>query len=303
MLTRRNFVRLLSTGFAASALVGTYAIIVEPAFRLMVTTWRPRLANWPEGLPLKIAILTDLHACEPWMGARRIAGIVETANALKPDIILLLGDYVSSMRFVTRHLHAREWSSLLGKLSAPLGVHAVLGNHDWWADRQIQRTGKGLPFAARALKRNGINVLHNTAEKIDTPNGAFWLAGLGDQLAFAPSARHRHWKGTDDLPATLAEIKGPEPAILMAHEPDIFPKVPDRFALTFSGHTHGGQVNLMGWRPIVPSRYGPRYAYGHIVENTRNLIVSSGLGCSIAPIRFGNPPEVVVVELGKPQSA
>lgn len=298
MLTRRNFLRLLATGFATSALVGTYAAIIEPAFRLKVTTWRPELPKWPKDLPLKIAILTDLHACEPWMGARRIASIVETTNALKPDVILLLGDYVSSMRFVTRHLHSREWSALLAKLTAPLGVHAVLGNHDWWDDRRVQRTGKGLPFPARALARQGINVLHNDAVKLKTPKGNFWLAGVGDQLAFTPSSRHRRWRGTDDLPATLEKITGPEPAILMAHEPDIFPKVPDRFALTLSGHTHGGQVNLLGWRPVVPSRFGSRYAYGHITENNRNLIVSSGLGCSIAPIRFGNPPEVVVVELG-----
>ena len=88
------------------------------------------------------------------------------------------------------------------------------------------------------------------------------------------------------------------PVILMAHEPDIFPKVPERVALTLSGHTHGGQINLFGWRPIVPSDYGQRYAYGHIVEGERDLIVSGGLGCSILPIRFLSPPEILIVELG-----
>jgi predicted MPP superfamily phosphohydrolase len=84
----------------------------------------------------------------------------------------------------------------------------------------------------------------------------------------------------------------------MAHEPDVFPTVPARVSLTLSGHTHGGQIRLFGYSPIVPSRFRNRYAYGHVIEDGRNLIVSGGLGCSIAPIRFGSPPEIVVVELG-----
>jgi predicted MPP superfamily phosphohydrolase len=84
----------------------------------------------------------------------------------------------------------------------------------------------------------------------------------------------------------------------MAHEPDVFPKVPARVSLTVSGHTHGGQVRIFGYAPIVPSRYGSRYVYGHVIEEKRNLIVSGGLGCSSLPIRFGSPPEIVVIELG-----
>ena len=68
--------------------------------------------------------------------------------------------------------------------------------------------------------------------------------------------------------------------------------------MTLSGHTHGGQVRLFGYSPIVPSRYGNRFAYGHVVETDRNLIVSGGLGCSIMPVRFGMPPEIVEVVVG-----
>ena len=88
------------------------------------------------------------------------------------------------------------------------------------------------------------------------------------------------------------------PIILLAHEPDIFPDVPGRVSLTLSGHTHGGQVRLLGYSPVVPSRFGNRYAYGHIVEDDRHLIVSGGLGFSIAPVRFGVRPEIVSIELG-----
>jgi predicted MPP superfamily phosphohydrolase len=86
--------------------------------------------------------------------------------------------------------------------------------------------------------------------------------------------------------------------ILLAHEPDVFPRVPERVALTLSGHTHGGQVRILGYSPIVPSRYGNRYAYGHIVERDRHLVVSGGLGCTGLPVRFGVPPEIVQVDVG-----
>jgi predicted MPP superfamily phosphohydrolase len=88
------------------------------------------------------------------------------------------------------------------------------------------------------------------------------------------------------------------PIILLAHEPDIFPKVPHGVSITLSGHTHGGQVRVFGYSPVVPSRYRNRYAYGHVVEDDRNLIVSGGLGFSILPVRFGVRPEILSIELG-----
>ncbi len=108
----------------------------------------------------------------------------------------------------------------------------------------------------------------------------------------------RDYTGVDDLAGTLRQVTDDAPVILMAHEPDIFPDVPARVALTLSGHTHGGQVRFAGFAPIVPSKFGRRYAYGHIVEGGRNLVVSGGLGLSGLPLRFGSPPEIVVVELG-----
>ncbi len=125
----------------------------------------------------------------------------------------------------------------------------------------------------------------------------FWLAGLGDQWAFRTPGG-RSFEGVDDLVGTLDKVSDDAPVILMAHEPDIFPSVAGRVALTLSGHTHGGQVNLLGWTPVVPSKFGSRYAYGHIVEADNHLIVSGGLGCSILPIRFGMPPEIVVIDIG-----
>ena len=82
----------------------------------------------------------------------------------------------------------------------------------------------------------------------------------------------------------------------MAHEPDIAMRVPERVSLMLSGHTHGGQVRLFGYSPVVPSRYGNRFAYGHVRERC-DVIVSGGLGCSIMPLRIGVPPEIVLVTL------
>ena len=104
--------------------------------------------------------------------------------------------------------------------------------------------------------------------------------------------------GLDDLNATLAKVTDDAPVILMIHEPDAFTEVPSRVALTLAGHTHGGQVRIFGYSPVVPSAYGNRFAYGHVVEDGRHLIVSGGLGCSVLPVRFGVPPEINLIELG-----
>ena len=124
----------------------------------------------------------------------------------------------------------------------------------------------------------------------------FWLAGIGDQIAHRIG--HGRFRGVDDLPGTLAQVTTDDPVILLVHEPDIFPRVPPRVALTLAGHTHGGQIRVpLIWPAFVPSRYGERYAYGHVVEHDRHLIVSGGLGTSIIPARLGVPPEIVHVTL------
>jgi uncharacterized protein len=148
--------------------------------------------------------------------------------------------------------------------------------------------------------------------RLEKDGKAFWLAGLGDQWAFWPrpedydSFKQRgkiHYTGIDDLAKTLAGIPENNAIVLMAHEPDIFPKIPKRVSLTVSGHTHGGQIRIFGYAPIVPSRFKQRYVYGHIVEEERHLIVSGGLGCSGLPVRVGSRPEIVLVELGSEAAA
>jgi predicted MPP superfamily phosphohydrolase len=145
-----------------------------------------------------------------------------------------------------------------------------------------------------ALEEAGIPVLENRAVKITRPNGDFWLAGLGDQRAFK---RNGELYGTDDLDGTLAQITDDAPAIMMAHEPDAFVDMDAKIALTISGHTHGGQTTFFGKALGVPSKYGTKYAYGHIREDHGDLVVTSGLGCAVVPLRLGVVPEIAVIEL------
>ena len=263
-----------------------------------VTRYAPYLPSWPDAMPLRIMVLTDFHACAPWMMPARLRAICAEANGLAPDIVLLLGDYASGPRF-SRELASDEWATALATLAAPLGVHAILGNHDYDGYDRAD-VARGPVAAERALVDAGIPVYINRAIRIVSAGGAFWLAGLGDQFAFRPQrSKYDLGQGVDDLAATLAQIDTDEPVILMAHEPDLFPDTPERVALTLSGHTHGGQVRLLGRTPVVPSRHGSRYVYGHHVTGSRHLIVSAGLGYSGWPVRFGTRPEMVLIELGR----
>jgi predicted MPP superfamily phosphohydrolase len=299
MISRRQFLRFVVGLGAAGISTASYGFGIEPVLRLRVARYGITPPQWPAGFQLKIAAIADLHACDPWMSLNHIRAIVERANALGADIIVMLGDYVAGHRHVRRIIPAAEWAPVLAGLKAPLGVHAILGNHDWWDDKTVQRDGQGPTVARRALEAVGIPVYENDAVRLTKAGRPFWLAGLGDQLAYLPARRFRPVRriGVDDLTATLGKVTDDAPVILLAHEPDVAMRVPGRVALQLSGHTHGGQVRLLGWSPVVPSRYGNQLAYGHTRTNC-DVVISGGLGCSILPFRLGVPPEIVLVTLG-----
>jgi predicted MPP superfamily phosphohydrolase len=296
VITRRGVLKGLLASLLAGLFVSAYSFFIEPALRLRVKRVRIAPPNWTGG-PLKIAILADLHVCEPYVSLKRLQRIVARTNALGADLIVILGDLEAGHPFITAKVPMEAATVALSQLAAPLGRFAILGNHDWWHDRAAQARGGGPNRIADLLRAAGVPVLQNLALRLGegTATGPFWLAGLDDQLAIGIGPQE--FRGLDDLPGTLAQITDDAPAILMAHEPDIFPNVPDRFALTLSGHTHGGQVRIFGYSPVVPSKFGNRYAYGHVREGSRDLLVSGGIGCSILPVRFGMVPEITVVEI------
>ncbi|HRN85416.1 MAG TPA: metallophosphoesterase [Hyphomicrobium sp.] len=304
MFSRRQVLKGLVAAGIGSMSFGGYAL-AEP-FRLGVTRYALSPPGWPRDLTVTFAVLTDFHLCDPWFSLARLEHLVQRTNALGADAIMMLGDFVAGHRLgrFGRPIAHKDWARMLAGLKAPLGVHTVLGNHDWWEDREAQYRRAGPVPARIALEAAGLPVYENDAVRLEKDGQAFWLAGLGDQWAFWPRDRRRKiggvhaYEGVDDLPGTLAKVTDDAPIVLMVHEPDIFPEVPARVALTVAGHTHGGQVRLGRFAPIVPSRFGTRYLQGHIVEDGRHLVVSGGLGCSTLPIRFGVPPEIVLIELG-----
>ncbi len=237
------------------------------------------LPGWPGGhQPLTVAVMSDLHAGSPYIDAAKIVRVVESINAAGPDLVLLLGDYVIQGVLGGTRMDPAEIGKRLAGLEAPLGVYAVLGNHDWWDGAEAIR---------RALTQAGAVVIDNEAHRIDRPEGDFWLLGIGDA-----------WEGRPKIDGPLAAIQDSLPVIAFTHNPDLFPAIPARVTLTLAGHTHGGQVAIpLVGRPVVPSQFGERFAYGHIVEDNRHLYVTGGLGTSILPVRFRVPPEVVLLTI------
>ena len=296
-LTRRRFLAGVAVGAAAVSLSG-YATAYETGSALTLANYAPRLPNWPEDLELTIAVIADIHACYPWMSEERVGDIVDLANAQKPDLTVLLGDYVCTHRLVSGYVPPGAWAEQLARLEAPLGVYAILGNHDWLSAAIPTESPDNSRSVRRALAEAGVPLLENQSVRLSQRRRPFWLIGLGDLLAPVPNPRRGH--GADDLPAAMREIDDDAPAILLVHEPYFFPWVPDRIALTLAGHMHGGQVNL----PIIGAPVGllkrrsAKYIYGEYALGEKRMIVSGGLGTSLAPVRILRPPEVVMVKLG-----
>jgi predicted MPP superfamily phosphohydrolase len=296
-LTRRQVLAGAAVGAATLSLSG-YATAYETGSALTLANYAPRLPNWPEDLELTIAVIADIHACYPWMSEERVGEIVDLANAQKPDLTVLLGDYVCTHRFVSGYVPPGAWAEQLARLEAPLGVYAILGNHDWWWAAIPTEPPDNSQSVRRALAEAGVPLLENQSVRLSQRGQPFWLTGLGDLLARVPNPRYGH--GAADLPAAIRSIDDDAPAILLVHEPYFFPWVPDRFALTLAGHMHGGQVNLPIIGPPVSllKRRSGKYIYGEYALGEKRMIVSGGLGTSLAPVRILRPPEVVIVKLG-----
>ena len=239
-----------------------------------------RLPRWPAELDgLRVALISDLHTGAPHVDEERIERLVAAVNPRAADLVLLLGDFVDPNVRGGSPVAPEAVARRLGELHAPLGVLAVLGNHDW------RHGGERIPAALRAA---GIRVLENEVADL----GRLHVAGVAD-------ARTRD----ADVARTVRAVPAGAPVLLLSHDPDLFPHVPDRVALTVSGHTHGGQVAVpVLRRKVIPSRYGERYARGHVVEGGRHLYVTAGFGTSGWPVRLFAPAEVVILAL-RPEAA
>ena len=255
-----------------------WGFFIEPG-RLVVRHETIQIANWPRELNgLKVAVLSDLHVDNWFVTDRKVRTVVQRTNELQPELIVILGDYMSGNGMVRREVAPEVFAPILKDLTAPHGVYSVLGNHDWWYNGRKLR---------EVLEQNGLKVLENEVTQLNPRNRSLWLVGLSDL-----------WTRPQRINETIGQVPQGEPIIALAHNPDIFPMLPQHVPLLIAGHTHGGQVRF----PIIGSmvqstRLGDRYSRGHIFENNRHLFVTTGIGTSILPVRFGVTPEIVLLTL------
>lgn len=261
---------------------GTIAAAAAALSALFTLRRRPRvrridvpLKNLPVGFDgLRIAQISDLH-CGPFTSQRRIARWVSKVNALRPDVVAVTGDLITSgSDFIS------PVATALGRLSAPLGVFACLGNHDYFGV-------DGTTFT-RELERNHLAVLRNRHVVLTRGGGQLVMAGVDDT-----------WTGRADVGRALAGRPAECPVVLLAHDPELFPEAARRdVGLTLSGHTHAGQLAIPGLtRRFNLARVMSHFTAGHYTLGEAQLYVNAGLGTTGPPIRIGARPEITVFTL------
>lgn len=264
---------MLALALAAAAYM--YAVATSDP---VVRTATVAMPDWPAPEPpLQVALLSDIHIAGPDMPPSRLARIVEQVNKLRPDIVLIAGDFVSDKGVATTIYPASSGLAPLAGLRARYGTWAVLGNHDHWRD------GAGV---SRALAKANVRILDNEAVTV----GPLRLGGVDD--VFTNNA---------DLQRTIGQMRsGAGSRVLLSHVPDVAADTPQDITLVLSGHTHCGQISL----PLIgalsyESRFGERYACGLVEEGARRTFISAGLGTSVLPIRLGAPPDLWLLTLGR----
>jgi uncharacterized protein len=259
-------------------LVFFWAFLIEPN-RLVVREQTIQIDNWPKELNgLRIAVVSDIHAGGWFINDKKLRTIVQRTNQLQPDLIVILGDYMAGEGWTSHRVEPEVFGATLKEFHAASGVYSVLGNHDWWYDRVKVRRG---------LEQNGIKVLDNEVTQLNVRGTSLWLVGLADL-----------WEGPQRIEQTVEKVPQGATMIALTHNPDIFPRLPQRVPLLLAGHTHGAQVRFPLIGTVVhSSRFGKKYERGHVFENNHHLFVTTGIGTSILPLRFGVTPEIVLLTL------
>lgn len=248
----------------------------EARFDPIVRTATVKLPNWPAGVtPVRAVLISDIHIGSHAMDADRLDRIVGQINALQPDIVLIAGDFIYG--------HDADGAQKLGpalvaplkKLHPPLGVVAVLGNHDHW-------TGPGEVSAL--LAQAGVTVLVNDV----TARGPITIGGVDDDFS-----------GHANIAATMARLRPFAGArVILTHSPDIAPRLPRDARLLLAGHTHCGQGVLPIYGPVTSvSHFKDHYRCGLVLDPGLAVIVTGGLGTSGPPLRFGAPPDLWLITL------
>ena len=264
-----------------------YGEVIEPG-RLTVS-WiairEGRLAQILAGR--KVALLSDLHFSDD--GEPIAEKALKRLKEIRPDLILLAGDYVDWGSHAPAYDRALRF---LAQLQAPLGVFGVLGDSDRTFSRKscefCHEPGSGSPTG-----RHSVVFLKDAQKVIDTPLGKLLIIGVDPE------------RSPRLAPALLRSLEGDTPALLLSHSSELYASISgEREILVLSGDTHGGQVWLPEWFwRHTRFKPDPTHLSGFFREGKKALIVTSGLGTSRVRFRLGVPPEIVVLQFNGPESS
>ena len=238
-----------------------------------------QIAEWPQWKrPLRIVFLADFHTGSHSDDVARLSSIIAEAESLIPDLVLFGGDFVNMQIFGGGRVPPRTIARALSRIEAPLGRFAVLGNHDYVYDEHA---------VAVALWDSGITVLDHDCCAVQFQDQSIQIAGIPDGRVTRAEAY-----------SLLADLSPDMPTIVLAHDPFWFAHLPPGPHLMLAGHTHGGQIRLPGIGIVTNASKAPlRWSYGLVKERGQYLYVTSGIGTSGVPIRWGVPPEFAVLDL------
>ncbi len=249
----------------------TAKVAIDEASSLTLERVSVTLERLPKKLDgFKIIHLSDIHH-SPFTDLRHIERTIKVANRLRPDLVVLTGDYVSH-----ESEYIRPVASALGKLKARFGTFACLGNHDHWTDAEL---------ITQSLRAEGIKVLINEGVRLNVLGASFWLAGVDDYMV-----------GKTDVPAAMRGSYPDELKVLLAHNPIIFRQsVRAKIDLTLSGHTHGGQIKIReGEKRLIRRR---KLSSGLHRRVDSQIYITRGIGTVVLPVRYQCPPEISLIEL------
>lgn len=269
--------------FAAAVVLASLVVLAigyrEVTSEPLVRRASVKVHNWPvDAKPITVLLVSDIHVAGPDMPPDRVRRIAARLNKLRPDLILIAGDLISQKSLASKLYTPREVVESLGAFEAPLGVVAVLGNHDHWA---------GAPAFRRAFASSKITLIENSAVK----RGPLVIGGVDDEFT-----------GHADLAATYRAMEAFDgPRVVLTHDADIVPALPSRVAAVLAGHTHCGQI-VKPWsgEPLTNvSRYGMQLQCGHLSYSGQPVFLTAGLGTSVVWLRYGAPPDAWLIKFDR----